>query len=64
MARRLSTDERTRIAEKLMELGNLTIAALGIGQILNRQTDLIAAGAGIGVFLLMYYIGIEIMRKG
>ena len=47
-----------------MELGNLTIAALGIGQILNRQTDLIAAGAGIGVFLLMYYIGIEIMRKG
>ena len=64
MARRLSTDECTRIAEKLMELGNLTIAALGIGQILNRQTDLIAAGAGIGVFLLMYYIGIEIMRKG
>lgn len=64
MARKLSSDERARVAEKLMEIGNLVFAALVVGQILTNRHDLLAAGAGIGVFLLMYYVGVEIMRRG
>lgn len=62
--RKLSSDERARIAEKMMELANLTVAALGIGQILSREVQLFAAVCGIIIFLVLYYLAVQIMKRG
>jgi len=64
MAQKLSSDERARIADKLMELGNLFLAALVVGQVLTDRKDLLAAGAGLVVFLGMYFIAVQIMKRG
>ena len=64
VARKLSTDERSRIAEKIMEMGNLMLAALGVGQILSGRVDWIAAVGGIAAFALAYFVAYEIMKRG
>lgn len=64
MARKLSQDERARIAEKIMEIGNLVLAALVVGQVLSSRIDLITATAGVGVFGLAYFVGYQIMKRG
>ncbi|MBZ0280291.1 MAG: hypothetical protein K8L97_06095 [Anaerolineae bacterium] len=62
MAKKLKPDDLARIAEKLMELANLTIAALGIGQILSGHANLLAAIAGIVVFLGLYYSAFQVLK--
>jgi hypothetical protein len=64
MSRRLSSDESARLAEKLMELGNLTVAALGIGQVLSTNINIIAVVAGFVVQFGLYYAAIQIMKRG
>lgn len=65
MVHKLSSDERGRIAEKLMELGNLVLAALVVGQIISeRPENLISAGVGIAIFVGLYFCGYQIMKRG
>lgn len=65
MTRKLSSDERGRIAEKLMELGNLVLAALVVGQIISdRRENLVIAAVGIAIFVGLYFCGYQIMKRG
>lgn len=59
---KLTNDERGRIAEKVMEIGNLVFVALVVGQILSNRIDLLAALSGIVVFVLAYSIAYYIMQ--
>jgi hypothetical protein len=63
MAQKLSQDERARIAEKIMEVGNLILAALVVGQVLSDKVDVIAAFGGAFVFGIAYYVAYLIMTR-
>jgi hypothetical protein len=63
MAEKLSSDERSRVAEKLMELGNLIVGALVVGQILTDRRNVLAAIGGVIVFLGLYFVAIQIMKR-
>lgn len=48
-----------------MELGNLVLAALVVGQIISdRQENLAIAGVGISIFVGLYFCGYQIMKRG
>jgi hypothetical protein len=64
MTRKLSSDERARVAEKVMELGNMIVAALVIGQLLIERKDPYVAGLGIAVFFGLYMVAYQIMKRG
>ena len=57
-------DQRNVIAEKVMELANLAVAALVIGQILSMQVSFRAAGLGLVMFLVGYVVAFVVMRGG
>lgn len=61
----LSVDQRGRIGEKLMDLGNLIFGGLILGQILSYNPfDLrIASIGGVGM-LMLYFMAMRIMRGG
>lgn len=63
MALKLNSDERARIAEKIMEVGNLVFVALAVGQILSRDIDLVIAFGGVSAFVLAYFIAYQIMKR-
>lgn len=63
MARKLSSDDSAGVAEKLMELGNLTVAALGIGQVLSPAINIVAVIAGFIVLVGLYYVAIQVMKR-
>jgi len=64
MVQKLTNDERARIAEKLMEWGNLVFVGLVVAQIIGERTiHLNAAIAGVFVFLGTYYLGVQIMKR-
>ena len=57
-------DQRNLIAEKVMELANLAVAALVIGQILSMQVSFRAAGLGLVMFLVGYTVAFVVIRGG
>jgi hypothetical protein len=62
MANALTATERSKFAEKLMDLGNMILAALAIGQVLTERRDFIVAATGVVAFVLMYVIAYAIMK--
>jgi len=56
--------QRIVIAEKVMELSNLAVAALVIGQVLAGRFDFRAAGFGLVLFLVGYIVAFFIMKGG
>jgi hypothetical protein len=63
-ARKLTSGEKARIAEKIMDIGNLVFAALVVGQVLNNRIDLLAAVTGMMAFGVSYFIAYYIMQRG
>ena len=47
-----------------MDLGNLFLSALVLGQIVTGQHDPIIAAAGIIAFLLLYIFAYLLMKRG
>lgn len=62
--RKLTSGEKARIAEKIMDIGNLVFAALVVGQVLNNRIDLLAAVTGMLAFGVSYFIAYYIMQRG
>lgn len=63
--KRFTVDQRGRIAEKLMELGNLIFVGLILGQALadNPFDFRMASVGGVGM-LMLYFVAIRIMKGG
>lgn len=65
MRKRLTVDQRGRIAEKVMEWGNLVFIGLVISQVISGPPfKLIPAMAGVVGIVLAYVAGIKFMKKG
>ena len=63
VSRKLSQDQRGRIAEKVMEWGNLVFVGLVVAQVISNQTIKIGPVlAGIGVFAGAYYLAYQFMK--
>ena len=60
----LGKAEKRLVAEKFMELANLTIVALAITQLLSDSVDLVAAGIGIVLFGVEYYFAYRLVKGG
>ena len=64
MARQLSMDQRGRIAEKLMDLGNIGVAALIFGQAISDIAfDLRLAVVGLVMLVILYVAALVLMRR-
>ncbi len=65
MAKPLVQDDRRAIAEKVMELGNLILVALAIGQLLAlpKFNEMVAV-FGIVLFIEAYFVAYMLMRGG
>ncbi|MBI5356577.1 hypothetical protein HZB78_03105 [Candidatus Collierbacteria bacterium] len=62
---RLTVDQRGRVSEKLMELGNLIFGGLILGQALsNNPFDFWMASIGGAGILMLYFIALRIMKGG
>lgn len=60
-----SLDERKTLAEKLMDLGNITLGALALTQAFaGKSFNLSLALAGGMLWLLLYSIALWLMTKG
>ena len=65
MMRRLTKDNRGRIAEKFMEMGNLTFLGLVVTQLLQQEKlNLQAVLAGVVVLTGAYYLAYHLMTGG
>lgn len=65
MTKRLTGDQRGRVAEKIMEWGNLVFAGLVIGQFVSGQSvNALMTIVGIIGMLLAYLAAIVFMRGG
>ena len=64
MAFDLNQNQRNTVAEKVMDLANLAVIALVIGQILSSRFEFIAAGLGMVLFLIGYSVAFIIMKGG
>lgn len=65
MTKRLTVDQRGRIAEKVMELGNLAFAGLILGQALaGRPFDFRLALLGFIVMIIAYLVAVRFMKGG
>ena len=65
MRRWLTVDQRGRVAEKIMELGNLVFAGLILGQVLSAdQFDFRLAMIGVGGAISTYFVSLLIMKGG
>lgn len=63
--RKLSKDDRGRIAEKIMELGNFIFLGLVVVQILPKESvDLKAMIVGTIVLAGAYYFSYKLMKGG
>ena len=66
MAKPLTEDQRGRVAEKIMEGGNLVFVALAVGQIVPGTVPfrLGIAVSGVVVLAIAYLVAIYIMKGG
>lgn len=64
MVRPLDKNQRQSLAEKLMELGNLTFAGLVVGQAFSSQFQATHALLGLVLFVILYMLAIRYMRGG
>ena len=65
MFRKLTRDQRGRIAEKIMELGNLIFVGLVIAQFVpNISINLMIIILGFVMFIVIYIIAIRFMEGG
>ena len=62
--KQLKTDQRGRVAEKIMEWGSLVFAGLVIAQAFSLQFDYARALVGAAVFAGAYLVADRIMRGG
>jgi hypothetical protein len=63
--KKLTIDQRGRVAEKIMELGNLAFVGLILGQALaGRPFDFRLATIGAVGILIAYFVALRIMRGG
>lgn len=63
--KKLTLDQRGRIAEKVMEMGNLAFGGLILGQaLLGKPFDPKLATIGAGWMLAAYFVALQIMRGG
>lgn len=65
MVKRYSEDQPGRIGEKLLDLGNIAAGALLFGQFVSdKPFSLSVAGSGFLLVVVLYLIGLRIMRGG
>lgn len=65
--RRLNSEQRDKIADKLMLLGNVVFSTMIIAPILTEKfgtSDAVIAFAGSITFMTMYLVAVWIMRGG
>ena len=64
MKNQLSADYRGRIAEKVMEWGNLVFIGLAIGQAFFNELNLLLTGLGVFIFTGAYAFSFHFMKLG
>jgi hypothetical protein len=65
MSKRYSEDQRGRIGEKLLDLGNIAAGAMLFSQAISvKPFDLRLAAIGVVVIVGLYLIGLRVMRGG
>ena len=61
---KISLDFRLVLAEKIMDLGNLTIAALALGQFLSgKEFSAVIFSTGILLMVLCYIVSFTVSQK-
>ena len=61
---KISLDFRLVLAEKIMDLGNLTIAALALGQLLSgKEFSAVIFSTGILLMVLCYIVSFTVSQK-
>ena len=64
MSKTLNLDQRNRIAEKIIELGNLAFIGLVISQIVSTdKTNFVAILGGIIIIILAYWYAVKFMQR-
>jgi hypothetical protein len=63
---KLSEPDRRSLAEKLMELGNLSVAGLFLAQVVptGQKPSWALAGAGVGMLLSLYLVAMAVLKGG
>jgi len=64
MAFDLDQTQRNIVAEKVLELSNLSVVALVVSQILSSRFELFAASLGMALFLIGYIVAFTLMKGG
>lgn len=64
MARKLGEKQKIVVAEKFMDLANLTAVALVVTQLLSETFDVMVAIVGGALFVIEYLFAYQIMRGG
>ena len=65
MAKRYTMDQRGRIGEKLLDLGNIAAGALLFSQFISdKPFDFQMASVGIIILTVLYLVGLKIIRGG
>ena len=65
MVKRYTVDQRGRVGEKLLDLGNIAAGALLFSQaISNKPFNMEVAFLGIVAIVILYLVGLRIMRGG
>lgn len=64
MTKRLSADQRGRIAEKIMEWGNLVFIGMVIVQVIPGPFNPVVAITGIALIATAYGLAVKLMKGG
>lgn len=65
MVKRLTNDQRGRVAEKIMEWGNLVFAGLVIGQFISgKEINLLLFVLGTCGIVIAYCVSLLVMLRG
>jgi hypothetical protein len=65
MVKRYTEDQRGRIGEKLLDLGNIAAGALLFGQFISdRPFNMLIASSGLIAVVVLYIVGLWVMRGG
>ncbi len=63
MALKFDKAQRNIIAEKLIDLGNLILLALTLGQVIANRYEIKGAALGVIIFVICYSIAFKTMNR-
>ena len=60
MRKHLSQDQKNFIADKLMDTANYAVAILGLGQLVQKEVNVLALLLGVLLYLWLWILSIQL----